>query len=74
MTNKKILQNNKLIAQFMGWVCSTRKSYDDDILVLYTPKNTIYKYGGISYLYNTDPWNAPLKFHKSLCINCDSNK
>jgi hypothetical protein len=65
MTDKEIIEGNKLIAEFMGWKCTSRKSYNDDILVLYTDKDTIFKYNKHGYLYNKNPWDAPLKYHSS---------
>ena len=65
MKEKDILKNNRLIAEFMGWVCKPRKSYNDNRKVLYTDKGKIFKYNKSAYLFNKDPWTAPLKFHSS---------
>lgn len=65
MNNKDTVEGNKLIAEFMGWICKERKSYNDGRLVLYTDKDKIFKYGGISYLLNKNPWDAPLKYNES---------
>ena len=65
MSKKEIIEGNKLIAEFMGWTCSTRISYNDNRKVLYKPNGTIFKYGKLTYLHNKNPWDAPLKFHSS---------
>ena len=81
---KAEIKFNKLVAIFMGWTCKTRKSYTDNILVLYRPDGSIFKYRGIKYLLNKTPWNAPLKFHSDwnwimtvitkICIIIESNE
>lgn len=58
-------KENKLIAEFMGWECRTRKSYEDNIKVLYKPDGSIFKYSGFGYLRNKTPWDAPFQFHNS---------